>query len=82
MKVKMLKTVNGTVDGERMGPYHRDHEYDLDESRARLFIGSAMAEEVLPPAEVIESSETIEVQTVASEFPEHVPSRRSRKISE
>lgn len=57
MKIKMLKTVNGTVDGERMGPYHKDQEYDLDDSRARLFIGSAMAEEVLPPPQE-EAAET------------------------
>lgn len=57
MKVKMLQSVNGKVNGVRMGPYTSGHEYDLDKKLAELFIGSAMAEEVLPP--VVEEAETV-----------------------
>lgn len=46
MKVKMLQSVNGKVNGIRMGPYTEGKEYDLDQDRALLFIGSAMAEEI------------------------------------
>jgi len=56
MNVKMLQTVNGKVDGVRMGPYTEGVEYDLDDERARLFIGSAMAEEVIPVVEVAEET--------------------------
>ena len=51
MKIKMLQTVNGKVNGIKMGPYTEGVEYDLDTERAQLFIGSAMAEEVVvaPP---------------------------------
>lgn len=49
MKIRMLVAVNGKVNGERMGPYAQNGEYELDDVRAVLFIGSAMAEEVLPP---------------------------------
>ena len=50
----MLKSVNGKVNGERMGPYVVGQEYDVDDARALLFIGSAMAEEVIPVVEAIE----------------------------
>lgn len=49
MKVRMLKTVNGKVDGVKMGPYLKDHEYDLEYDRARLFVGSSLAEAVDQP---------------------------------
>lgn len=48
MKVKMLKHVNGKVNGIQMGPYLDGAEYDLERERAELFIGSAMAEEIVP----------------------------------
>lgn len=54
MKIKMLTTVNGKVDGVRMGPYSEGHEYEVDEKTAKLFIGSAMAEEVVPIVEPVE----------------------------
>ena len=47
MKIKMLQTVNGKVNGVKMGPYTEGVEYDIDDERAQLFIGSAMAEEVV-----------------------------------
>lgn len=50
MKVKMLRSVNGAVNGIEMGPYAIGQEYELDDERANLFIGSAMAVEVIPPA--------------------------------
>lgn len=47
MKIKMLKYVNGKVNGIQMGPYLAGAEYDLERERAELFIGSAMAEEIV-----------------------------------
>lgn len=46
MKIKMLQTVNGKVNGVKMGPFTEGMEYDLDTKQAELFIGSAMAEAV------------------------------------
>ena len=68
MKIKMLKHVNGKVDGVRMGPYILGREYsvpdEIDKERAELFIGSAMAEEVivedlLPPITSVEDAHRI-----------------------
>jgi len=44
MKIRMLKTVNGTVDGVKMGPFVCGQDYDLPYERAQSFIASAMAE--------------------------------------
>lgn len=63
MKVKILKSVNGKVNGVQMGPYYLDHEYDLDQERAELFIGSAMAEEVLPLVKAKEEGEPLLVMS-------------------
>lgn len=49
MKVKALINIPKTVDGKPMGPYTKGQEYEMDTEKATLFIGSAMAEEVLPP---------------------------------
>ena len=49
MKVKMLKAIGSKVNGVPMGPYLVDKEYDLDANRAKLFIDSKIAEEVVPP---------------------------------
>ena len=70
MKIKMLKYVNGKVNGIQMGPYLDGGVYDLDRERAELFIDSAMAEEIFTdPVEVIPD-------TVESDKPEHVRRRR------
>ena len=66
MKIKMLKYVNGKVNGIHMGPYLDGGEYDIDRERAELFIGSAMAEEVV----------TALVEPVEPDKPEHVRRRR------
>lgn len=58
MKIKMLKHVNGKVNGIQMGPYLVGAEYDLDRERAELFIGSAMAEETIPEKIAPVESET------------------------
>lgn len=60
MKIRMLQHVNGKVNGAPMGPYFKGLEYELDAERAELFIGSAMAEEVLPPPVVAEVAEAAE----------------------
>lgn len=70
MKIKMLKYVNGKVNGVQMGPYLEGTEYDLDRERAELFIGSAIAEEVVP-VEPVESVEPVE-----PDKPEHARRRR------
>lgn len=66
MKIKMLSTQSGSIDGVRVSPYVADAEYDLTGSAgerdlAAAFIGARMAVEVgtapaapvvVPPAEV------------------------------
>lgn len=47
MKVKMLKHINGKVNGVKMGPYILNQEYELEEEKAQLFIESAIAEKVI-----------------------------------
>lgn len=90
MKIKMLQHVNGKVNGERMGPYYKDREYELDTERAELFIGSAMAEAVLDRPVIVDEesagqapADTVEVLSVGSEKPEQVSTRKpSRKRSD
>ena len=90
MKVKMLQAVNGKVNGERMGPYAVGAEYEIEDERAILFIGSAMAEEVIPPPVVVEHEEKsvmrwpidppAEVaETVVAENEEPAPVSRRRR---
>lgn len=55
MKVKMLMHVYGTVDGVKMGPYYLGQLYELDKERAEIFIGSKMAEEVVPPKPAVKA---------------------------
>lgn len=71
MKIKMLVHVNGKVNGERMGPYVKGHEYDLEQDRADLFIGSAMAEEVIPPPPVVEPDPVPDATPAPEATPEH-----------
>jgi len=80
----MLVAVNGTVDGVKMGPYVKGAEYDLDDDRARLFIGSAMAEEVVPVvveevAEVVEEVSVEEAPAEAVAEPDEAPTGRRRR---
>lgn len=75
MKIRMLKYVNGKVNGVHMGPYLDGGEYDLDRERAELFIGSAMAEEVIP-VPVEDDEETVTIQRIESDKPERVRRRR------
>ena len=70
MKIKMLQTVNGKVNGIKMGPYSEGAEYDLDAERAQLFIGSAMAEPVIqytPISEITNTGDTGEAIPVSNE---------------
>ena len=78
MKIKMLQTVNGKVNGVKMGPYTEGVEYDLDTERAQLFVGSAMAEEVVdaPPIVVDDVSDADSV--VTHTIGEAEPTRRQR----
>ena len=69
MKIKMLQTVNGKVNGVKMGPYTEGVEYDLDTERAELFIGSSMAEEVVEVRVVLDA----EIDAAVG-----LPPRRSR----
>src|SRR4030067_477620 len=71
MKIRMLKYVNGKVNGVHMGPYLDGGEYDLDRERAELFIGSAMAEEVIP-VPVEDDEETVTIQRIESDKPKRV----------
>jgi hypothetical protein len=50
MKVRILKNITRVVNGQVMGPFTAGEEVDLDQQRAELFIGSAMAEAVQEPA--------------------------------
>jgi len=80
MKVKMLQAVTGKVNGERMGPYAVGAEYDIEDERAILFIGSAMAEEVIPVVVVVEEvaavEEMIAVWPIGKTEPEFKPRNR------
>src|SRR4030065_2319550 len=58
MKIRMLKYVNGKVNGVHMGPYLDGGEYDLDRERAELFIGSALAGEAVS-ASVADTRKTL-----------------------
>jgi len=66
MKIRMLKHVNGTVNGVRMGPFVLGLEYAVPEEitveQADLFLGSAMAEEV-----VVQPLEFMVAETVTPE---------------
>jgi len=85
MKIIMLQSVNGKVDGVRMGPYTEGVEYDLDDERAKLFIGSAMAAEYVPPVVVeevtdapVEAADFISVQNIEDDYPKKL-SRYGKK---
>lgn len=91
MKIKMAKHVNGKVNGVVMGPYILGLEYsvpdEIDQARADLFLGSAMAEVVIDPPIIIEPIETVTILTIGEEFPEEIGVehdgkvfRKSRKI--
>jgi hypothetical protein len=79
----MLKDVNGKVNGVRMGPYTLWKEYavpeEIDRERAELFIGSAMAEEVVPPPVVESKIENILPSDPAPADLESTMQRRSAR---
>jgi len=81
MKIRMLKDVNGKVNGVRMGPYTLWKEYavpeEIDRERAELFIGSAMAEEVIPPPVIAPKVESMQPADPAPADPESTTQRRS-----
>jgi len=58
MRIRITKAIGSKVDGVPMGPYQLGREYDVDDERGRLFVGSAMAEEVIP---VVEEAQPVEV---------------------
>lgn len=72
MKVRILQNLPTVIDGKRLGPFTAGQEIDMNDAQAALFIGSAMAEEVLPEPE----PETIEVQPVAESYPVQVSRRK------
>lgn len=81
MKVKMLKAIQGKVNGVPMGPYSAGVEYDLDDERAQLFIGSAIAELVVPPAPPVpepqpEAAQEAAQAVTAEDSTDAKPSRR------
>jgi hypothetical protein len=51
MKVRILHDLPTTIDGKKIGPFSAGQEVELDDALAAVFIGSAMAEEVLPEPE-------------------------------
>lgn len=75
MKCKILIEIPKTVDGKRMGPYAKGSVHDLDNDRAQLFIGSAMAEEVIDPPVVKKPAEA------PAKAPESKPETDTKKES-
>src|SRR4030067_2097203 len=71
MKIRMLKYVNGKVNGVHMGPYLDGNEYDLDRERAELFIGSAWRQRDRP-CPVGDEEENVTIQRIESDKPERV----------
>lgn len=44
MKVKMLKTEKGSVDGIQVQSFEKGNEYDIPEKLAKIFVGINVAE--------------------------------------
>jgi hypothetical protein len=73
-KVKMLKDVRGKVNGVPMGPYPLGSVQELDDERADLFLGSAMAELVVDPV-----PDAAEEAAAPAETAEPQPEPRGRR---
>ena len=58
MKVRILLDLPRTIDGKKIGPFSAGQQIEMDDAQAALFIGSAMAEEVLPEPEPKENDGT------------------------
>lgn len=75
MKIRILKDLPRTIDGQKIGPFRAGQELEMDDANAALFIGSAMAEEVLPEPVIVEEI----AQTDAAENTEEAPRSRRKK---
>lgn len=75
MKIRILKDLPRTIDGQKIGPFRAGQELEMDDAHAALFIGSAMAEEVLPEPVIVEEI----AQTDAAENTEEAPRSRRKK---
>lgn len=61
MKVRILKDLPRTIDGKKIGPFTADHVHEMADAQARIFIGSGMAEEVIPEPEIVPEVEAAPV---------------------
>jgi hypothetical protein len=79
MKVRILHDLPTTIDGKKIGPFSAGQEVELDDALAAVFIGSAMAEEVLPEPEPAteDADDLVEVQPIGQSEPVKVA--RSKK---
>lgn len=88
MNVRILLDLPRTIDGQKIGPFRKGQELDMDEAQARKFIDSAMAEEVVPepaPEEAQASAEpegqgeTTTSETEGQDEAESAPRRRRKQ---
>lgn len=75
MKVRILINLPATINGKKIGPFRAGQELEMDSSQAALFIGSAIAEEVLPELVIVEE---ITQGEVAESAPEPARSRSKK----
>jgi hypothetical protein len=87
MKIRMLSTAPGSVDGIRVSSYEEGQEYDLTTTAgarelAEAFVGSGLAEEAgaktVPASAEPEATDPVEASTVdAADAP--APAKPGRK---
>lgn len=77
MKVIILQDLPRTIDGQRIGPFRKGSEHDLEQSLALKFIGSSMAAayveptpEPIPELEAAAEVATVELSQVEAESEE------------
>lgn len=69
MKVRILQNLPRTIDGKRIGPFTAGQVLEMADDQAKVFIGSTMAEEVIP-----------EPEPEAVPVVEPIPQRQRRKV--
>jgi len=72
MKVRILKDLPRTIDGKKIGPFTAGQELEMDDAQATVFIGSAMAEQVLPEPVVEEEGAVPELDVTFANGEIHV----------
>jgi hypothetical protein len=88
MRIRMLKTENGSIDGIRVQSYDEGMEYDLSgtvgaRELGESFVGAGLAEEVGAKArpvdaEVVATADTETLTDEGSDAPAVKPGRKSK----